>query len=169
MPTTPNDTDDNMERAKKKTHGNNTHRENTTKERWGEEMRDKYLTTWTIPDGGKRRQLDYIAIDAKYRNTDRTAHSNVYWHANMRQNQHRRVQKMTLYYNAAKKYKTPTLQDTGGDLNDIRELRLRPEKLAIWYQEPENEETKARGEKEIHQQEKINNETQEWINYKNKL
>ena len=86
------------------------------------------------------RQIDYIAINAKYRNTARKAHSNIYWHANMSQNQQHRAQAMQLYYNAAKKYKTPTPPNTGIALKyDIRELRLRPEKLTKWYQEQEEE------------------------------
>ena len=89
----------------------------------------------------------------------------------MNQNQQRRVQTMQLYYNTAKKYKTPTPKDTGGDLQyDIRELRLRPEKLTNWYQEEERESAKAKeSNKESHHRENTDNATQEWHNYKNKL
>ena len=39
-----------------------------------------------------------------------------------------------------------------------------------WYQEKEHEEAKAMDtNKEIQKQENTNNETQEWLNYKNKL
>ena len=53
------------------------------------------------------RQIDYIVIDARYRNTARTARTNPSWHADMKQKQHHAVQKTQLYYNKAKKYKTP--------------------------------------------------------------
>ena len=103
-------------------------------------MGDKYLETWTSPEGKTRRHLDYIAINAKYRDTARKSNSNIYGRASMRQNRQRRVQTMQLYYNASKPYKTPTPQDTGGELKyDIRELRLRPENLTKWYQEQEQE------------------------------
>ena len=125
-----------------KTHGKHKQQENMTRGRWGNEMRAKYRTTWAIPGGETRRQVDYIAINEKYRNTARKAHSNIYWRANMNQNQQHRSQTMQRYYNAAKKYKTPTPPDTlGGELKyDIRELRLRPEKLAKWYQEQEQDQ-----------------------------
>ena len=87
-----------------------------------------------------RRQIDYIAINAKFRNAAKKAHSNIYWRANMNQNQQRRAQTMQLYYNAAKKYKVPTPQKVGRKLKyDIFEIRLHPEKLAKWYQEQEQE------------------------------
>ena len=73
-----------------------------TEERWGEEMADKYLTTWTRTGGEMGRKIGYVATNAKYRNTTRQAHSNIYWHANMNQNQQHRVQTMQLYYNESK-------------------------------------------------------------------
>ena len=118
--------------------GKYKHHENMTNERWEKEMRDKYQTTWTSPAGKTSRQIDYIMINAKYRNAAQNAHINIYRHANMNKNQQRRDQTTQLYYNAAKKYKTPTPQDTGSELKyDIRELRIPPEKLTKWYQEQE--------------------------------
>ena len=152
--------------------------ENMTKERWGEEARDKYLTTWTSQGGETRRHIDYISINAKYRNTARKAHRNIYRRANMNQNQKHRVQ-TTQLYNASKKYKPPTPQDTGRVLKyDLRELRPRPEKLNKWYQEQEQEkeqwkeqednETKNKPNK-TNKQEHANNAMEEWLNYKAKI
>ena len=76
--------------------------EKTDKTQWEEQNREKYLTTWTSPNGKTNRQIDYIMINAKYRNIVRKAQSNIYWHANANQNQQHRVQTMQLYYNAAK-------------------------------------------------------------------
>ena len=94
--------------------GKYRHRENTTNEICENGRKAEYLTTWTIPVGAASRQIDYITINAMYRNTAGEAQSNTSWNANMNRNQQRRVQKMQLYYNAAKKYKTPTPEDTWG-------------------------------------------------------
>ena len=112
-------------------------------------MRDKYLTTWKIPGGETSRQIGYIFINSKYRDTARTAQNNAHWLANMGQNQQRRVQKMQLYYNAAQKYKISTPSDTGKMLKyDIRELRIRPGKLTQWYQEQEQAASRTKNTKQ---------------------
>ena len=72
----------------------------------------KYMTTWASPGGEIGRQIDYIAIIAKYRD-GKKAHSNIYWNANMHQGQQRRVQTMHIYYNAAKEYRKPIPAETG--------------------------------------------------------
>ena len=109
---------------------------------WGQENRDKYTTTWTIPDGNIRRQIDYIMINNMRRNMTK-AQINIYWHANMNQNQQHRSQTMQIY-NAAKKYKHPIPAETGARLKyDIKELRLRPEKLTKSYHAQEEKETKT--------------------------
>ena len=114
--------------------------ENMDRAQWEEQNREKYLTTWTSPDGKTSRQIDHIMINAKYRNMVRKAQSNIYWHANMNQNQQHRVQTMKLYYNAAKKYKKPIPTETGKNLKyDIKELRENPEKLTKAYQEHEKQ------------------------------
>ena len=99
-----------------------------TREYWGRENWEIYMTTRTSPGGNIRRQTDYVAINAKHRNMARTAQRNIHWHGNMNQNQHRRVQTMQLYYNAAKKYKKPIPAETGKRLKyDIKAPRMRPE------------------------------------------
>ena len=86
-------------------------------------MKGKYLATWTRPDDAVRRQIDYIPTHAKCMNAEGPARRNDYWHANMNQNQPRRVQTTQIYYNDANKYKTPTPSDTGKILKyDILEL-----------------------------------------------
>ena len=58
----------------------------------------------------------------------------------MNHDQQHRVQTMHLYYNPAKKYKKPIPPETGARLKyDIKELRLRPEKLTEEYQEQEQD------------------------------
>ena len=110
----------------------------------GKENQEKYTTTRASPGGNVRRQIDYIKTSAKYRNMARKLQRSIYWHANMNQNQQHRVQKMKLYNNAAKKYKQPIPAETGARLQyDIKELRLRPEKISQSYQEQGQErETK---------------------------
>ena len=101
-----------------------------TKENWDRELKEKYTTTRTRPDGNARRKIDYITINAKYRNATRKAQRNIYRNANTNQHRHRRVQVMQLYYNAARKYRQPIPPERGGGLKyDIVEIRLRPEKL----------------------------------------
>ena len=81
--------------------------ENMTKEEWGGN-RNKYLTTWTSPNGNTGRQIDYIMINTKQRNIVRRAQNNIYWNGNMNQNQQHRVQTMQLYYSAEKIQETHT-------------------------------------------------------------
>jgi len=85
--------------------------ENMTKEEWEEDSRNKYLTTWTSPDGNTSRQIEYIMINAKQRNIVRKAQNNIYWHGNMNQNQQHRVQTTQLYYSAAKIQETHTYRN----------------------------------------------------------
>ena len=70
--------------------------ENMTKERWEAEMKDKYLTTWTSPGGETRGQIDYIMINAKYRNTAEKANSDIYRRADMEKNQKYRAHTIQL-------------------------------------------------------------------------
>ena len=65
----------------KKTDGRNIHQrqENMAKEIWKEEGGDEYFAARTSPGGETRRQIDYIATNAKYRNAARTARSNPHW------------------------------------------------------------------------------------------
>ena len=146
MPNATDDTDDNMESAEKRKQDTwTTQTRRYDYGGWEEDMGDKYLTTWTSPGGKTRRQIGFITINAKYRNTAQKAHIGIYCHANVNQNQQRRVQTMQLYYNAAKKYKTPTPPDDGRVIKyDLRELRLRPEKRAKGYQEQEKNKGKHR-------------------------
>ena len=79
-------------------------------------------------------------INVKYRDMVRKAQSNIYWHANMNQNQQHRAQAMKLYYSASKKYKKPIPTETGENLKyDIKELRENSEKLTKAYQEYEKQ------------------------------
>ena len=108
-------------------------------------MGDKYLTHGQDRVGETRRQIGYIAINAKYRGSARTSQINIQWHANMGKNQKRRLQKMRLYCDASGKYETPNPSNTGEMLKyDIRELRIRLGKLTKWYQEQEQGATRTK-------------------------
>ena len=114
--------------------------EDMAKEIWEMETQQKYMTTWTRPGGNIRKKIDYSAINVKYRNMTRKTQSNIRRHANMNQNQQRRVKTMQSYYNAAKKYKKPTPSETGARLKyDVNVLLLRPEKLKQEYRKREQE------------------------------
>ena len=102
-------------RIEKKTDGRNI---NTEKIRPMEYEKKRWAAN-TSPHGQarggeKRRQIDYIIINATNKNTATTAQRNPHWRENMNQNQQHRVRKMKLYYNAAKKYKTPPHRAQGG-------------------------------------------------------
>ena len=129
-----------------------------------------YLATWAIQGGAERRQIDYIMINAKYRNAERTAQSNTHWRANTNQNKQHRPQKMQLYYSAAKKYKTPTPTDTEKTLRyDIRELRLRPAKPTNWHQDQDQETVETKAQQGKAQQQKSDNTAQEWMRCQGQL
>ena len=73
-------------------------------------------------------------INAMYRGAARKEQRGTYRHANMKQIQHRRVQTMHLYYDAAEKYKKPMHSETGARLKyDVQELRPHPGKLGERY------------------------------------
>ena len=114
----------------------------------GKRKLGKYMTTWTSPDGNRRRQIDYIMINAKRRNMARTAQSNIYWRGNMNQNHRHRVKTMKRYYNTAKKYKQPIPADTGTRLKcDIKELRIHPGKLTKAFSRTRTRSQGATGNK----------------------
>ena len=70
---------------------------------------------------------------------------------------------MQLYYYSAKKYKTPTPEDTGATPKyDIRELRIRPEKLAKRYQDQDKEANATKAQQDNAHQQKSDNSTHEW-------
>ena len=78
-PKTQNDADDNTEATedgKRIDVGEYRRRENTINEILGKKMKGKYLTKWTSPDGAARRQIDYIATNAKCMDAERTAKRN---------------------------------------------------------------------------------------------
>ena len=97
------------------------------------EAEDKrtYRTTWTRPGGEIQRQIDDIVRNARYGGTAWTCGTNPHWRAEMHQNHQRGVQAAQIYNNKEKQIHDA---DTDGEGNvpkyDIKELRLRPEKLA---------------------------------------
>ena len=67
-----------------------------TKPEWRQLMRNRYTTTQASPDGQIHRQIDYIMINANYRNKARAAGANPHRNANVDQNQKHREQAMQL-------------------------------------------------------------------------
>ena len=129
------------------------------KERWQKEIQDNYAAKWTTPDGNARRQIDYVANNAKYRKAERKAQRTIYGNSNMGGNQQHRVQTIHLFYNSANQYRKPTPEESVVRLKyGIQELRLRPANLTKWYQSHETNEKK----KEI-------KAAQDWEDYKEKL
>ena len=119
MPKTANDTDDNM-REPRNVQTRQMEKAETTrrydKGEWNRELQESYTATWASPGGNARRKIDFITINAKYRNMTRKAQGHIYWHADMNQNQHHRVQTMQLYYNASMKYRHPIPAEAGARL-----------------------------------------------------
>ena len=153
-------------------------KENMTKERWGEDMRDKYLTTWTRTDGETRRQIGYIMINAKYRNAAQKAPINIYWSADMNQNQQHRVQAMHLYYNAAKNIRRRRRKTLGEYSNMtyanyayVRKNLLNGTKNRKTERNTEKNRREMRKNKQnkIKKLHPVNNTMEEWIKYKTKL
>jgi len=72
-----------------------------------ETIKQEQTTTWISPDGETHRQIDYIVINHKYRNTVTKAWTIPGWRANpMRQRQHS-VICMTIALELLQKYYTP--------------------------------------------------------------
>ena len=76
----------------------NQEHQNMTKLERQRKTAGKYSTTRTIHGGETRRQIDYVAINAKYRETVRIEGIAPDFHADMRKNQRRRVQTVQLCY-----------------------------------------------------------------------
>ena len=165
MPKTPTGPDGDVETTETtqaRQAGDYKYRENVAKKIWlgGMEIKDKYTSTWTSPDGMSRQQIDYVVANSKYRDTSRTAQSNIYWHSNMNLNQQRRVHTTQLYYNAEKTRKVPIAAETGAQLKyDIREPRIRPERLTKWHQCREDE---ALAQQDGDRQRKKETDIQDW-------
>merc|ERR1712112_602583 len=91
----------------------------------------KHTITWESPDGKTTRQIDYLAINHRYRNSVRKAYAVQGWQANMAQ-QHKVVQ-MEIRLNLMKHYKEYKPPDTGKHIQyDLTKLRADPQKIDRW-------------------------------------
>jgi len=76
------------------------------------------MTTWKSPDNKTTRQIDYIMISHRYRNSVREANVVPGWRANMAQQQHG-VIKMEICLKLMKNYKKINLKKPDPRLNTI--------------------------------------------------
>ena len=94
MPQTTDDTDDNVEEAEDRT---TRQMEETARRRnkgeLGKGNREKHATTWATPGGNVRWEIDNITIRARRRSMTGKEQINIYWNADMNQNQQQREQK----------------------------------------------------------------------------
>ena len=106
------------------------HPGDATRGNWERENWEKYMTTWTSPNGNIRRRIDYIMINAKHRNMTRTAQSNIHWHGDMNQNQqHGGTDNATPLQRIREIQKADTCRYRERLKYGIGELRLHPGKL----------------------------------------
>ena len=104
MQTTPNDTNEHMEKRKTAPPGKTT--DTKSHEPENENKIQKELTiSWESHDGKTARQLDYIAINHRYGNAVRRAYAVKEWQANMAQQQQRKVIQMDIRPKLLKHYK----------------------------------------------------------------
>ena len=111
------------------------HRENMTYNICGQGVKDKYLTTWAIPDGDVRRGIDYITINQKYRNTVRTTQTAQKWRGNMEQQRQHAVIKMQLRIRFGEHYFYIPPPETGTGIQyHIKHAKKKPELLDQHFQ-----------------------------------
>jgi len=85
--------------------------------------------TWTHPTGMTARQIDYIMINNKYRNTVKRAWAIHGWQGNMEQQRQHAVIRMDITLNLMKKYHQKHKPESGTEIKyDIKQLRTTPEK-----------------------------------------
>ena len=89
----------------------------------------KNTITWESPEGKTARQIDYIAINHRYRNAVKRANAVKGWQSNMAQQQHK-VIRMDIRLRLMKYYKKHKSQETGKHIQyDLLKLREDPLKL----------------------------------------
>jgi len=94
------------------------------------------LTTWTSPNGQQQRQIDYIMINHKYRNTVSRAWAIQGWKGNAQQQRQHTVIRMDITPKLLQKYHQPNIRETGKYIQyGKEEMKLHPDKLAKWYKQ----------------------------------
>jgi len=89
--------------------------------------------TWESTDGKTTRQIDYLAINHRYRNAVRRAHAVKGWQANMAQQKQNKVIQMDIRLKLMKYYKEDQPPETGLQIQyDIKKLREDPQKAERW-------------------------------------
>ena len=100
------------------------------------------LTTWISPDGKQQRQIDYILINHKYRNTVTRTRAIQEWRGNMQQQRQHAVIRMDITLKLLQNYHKPYIRETGQHIQyDIEQMEQEPEKLAKWYKQREKQKT----------------------------
>jgi len=91
--------------------------------------------TWIHPTGHMARQIDYIMVNNRYRNTDRRAWAEQGRRGNMNQQRQRAVIQMDIVPKHMKGYHSAIPKEGGAIIQyDIQELRNAPHKLThtVW-------------------------------------
>jgi len=98
------------------------------------EIQKKHTITWVSPDGKTTRQIDYIAINHRYRNAVKRAYAVQGWQANIAQQQQHKVIRMDIRrLKLMKHYKKHKPPETGKRIQyDILKLREDPQKIERW-------------------------------------
>ena len=107
------------------------YRKDNSPENTRAKIEQEQLITWKSPGGKTERQIDYIRISRKYRNTVRKAQTIPGWRANMAQ-QHKVIQ-MDICLKLMREYKQGESKETGKQIQyDLQALRKDTDKLTRW-------------------------------------
>jgi len=121
------------------------HRKHDHPEEYLGHIQQDKLTTWTSPNGEQPRQIDYIAISHKYRNTVFRAWEVQGWRGNANQQRQHVVIRVDIALILMQKYRQPYRREAGKhNQYDIEQLKQQPEKLENGISEETM--TKKRGE-----------------------
>ena len=101
-------------------------------EKTKQDIQKKHTITWVSPDEKTARQIDYLAINHRYRNSVRKAYAVQGWQENMAQLQHKVIQ-MEIRLKLMKHYKEHKPPETGKHIQyDLTKLRADPQKIDRW-------------------------------------
>ena len=132
MQTTPNDTNEHMEKTQTAEQRKNKYNKAMTK-KTRKEIQKLNTITWESPDGKTTRQIDYLSINHRYRNAVRRAYAVKGWQANMAQQKQHKVIQMDIRLKLMKHYKEDQPPETGLQIHyDIKKLREDPQKAERW-------------------------------------
>jgi len=99
------------------------------------------INTWTSPDGQTQRQIDYIMINNKYRNTVRKSWTAQHWRGNMAQQRQHATIILEITLKMVRNYHKKSPPETGNRVKyDITSRREEPAKLEKWHEKQEQQQ-----------------------------